>query len=142
MHVLHIEDEDYAAYIVKEKLAKSIEVSRAASLHEAGLLLKVFKFDVLLVDLNLADSKGLNTLKILVPYRIPIIVLSAISDDDVVSHAARLGVEDYIRKEELHKIDLVQRLAEACVPRRLISIADINPLKRYISCPNCAILAS
>lgn len=141
MRVLHIEDEDYAAYIVKEAL-RDVSVTLAASLAEALPLLREQRFDVLLVDLNLPDSRGLDTLAILSRFCKPIVVLSGVDDDDVVSCAARLGAEGYVRKSELLHVDLMQHLRSACGPRRrLFAAVDIAPLKRYLACPSCASLA-
>lgn len=142
MRVLHIEDEEYNAYIVKRRLKSVTELRLASSLKEARYMLRVYSFDVLLVDLNLQDSKGMDTLAALSIYGLPLVVLSGDDDSDTVSQASRLGAADYIRKNDLLHIDLVARLEAACQPReRLFASTDISLLKSYLACPSCVALA-
>ncbi|BBN83554.1 hypothetical protein PA25_35390 [Pseudoalteromonas sp. A25] len=59
--------------------------------------------DILLIDLNLPDSSGLNTLitvKHFVP-NIPIVVLTGDSNERIGEQTIQLGAQDYIPKHEL-----------------------------------------
>lgn len=75
-------------------------ITRAQTLSEAIKRLQGEPFDVLLLDMNLPDSRGTGTFiraREEAP-RIPIVVLTGIEDESVAIEAARQGIEDYIVK--------------------------------------------
>src|SRR5688572_16160478 len=60
-------------------------------------------FDVVLLDLNLPDSHGIETFTRLhasVP-RIPVVILSGLDDRSLASKAVRQGAQDYLVKSEV-----------------------------------------
>ena len=59
-------------------------------------------FDIILLDLNLSDSTGLDTLKHLNGMfpQIPIIVLTGLNDIELTIQSVQHGAQDYITKEE------------------------------------------
>jgi PleD family two-component response regulator len=62
------------------------------------------KIDVILSDLNLPDSRDVNTfnkLKIKVP-EIPIVVLSGFADEEASLKAVRDGAQDYLIKGQIN----------------------------------------
>ena len=63
-------------------------------------LLATREFDAILLDLNLPDSRGMETferLRTVVP-EVPLIVHTAVHDDGVALQALRLGAQDYVVK--------------------------------------------
>ncbi|MEM7416887.1 MAG: EAL domain-containing protein [Gemmatimonadota bacterium] len=58
--------------------------------------------DVILLDLGLPDSQGLEGLQEILPVvsGVPVIVQSGLDDDQVAMEALRAGAQDYIRKGE------------------------------------------
>ena len=63
-------------------------------------LLATRQFDAVLLDLNLPDSRGMDTferLRAVVP-EVPLIVHTGIHDDEVALQARRLGAQDYVVK--------------------------------------------
>jgi PAS domain S-box-containing protein len=79
-----------------------IEIDIAARLDEAVRKLQDSQFDVVLLDLNLPDSAGFETItrirKEAPP--VPIIVLTGAGDDAAGVEAIHLGVQDYLVKGE------------------------------------------
>lgn len=144
MKILHLEDEEFTAKLV-QRLCIKADITLVSSLFAAKEMLKTECFDLLLVDLNLGDSFGMNTVEELVDYNIPIIVLSADPNDEFVKDAARLGVADYISKLNLSKVDLPLRLQfvhsrnqKVKEKKRGLKFEDITRFKPYL---NCAVLA-
>ncbi|MCC5640309.1 response regulator [Nostoc sp. CHAB 5844] len=73
--------------------------------------LKQDKFDVVLLDLGLPDSVGLDTLK---EYRaavpdIPVVVLTGVDDEELAMQALAEGAQDYLVKDQI----TIQRLVRA-----------------------------
>jgi signal transduction histidine kinase len=63
-------------------------------------LLATHEFDAILLDLNLPDSRGMQTferLRAVVP-EVPLIVHTGVHDDAVAMQALRLGAQDYVVK--------------------------------------------
>jgi PAS domain S-box-containing protein len=74
------------------------------------------KFDVILSDLNLTDSSGLETLNSIIDdtYNlIPIIVMTGINDEETGVSAIELGAEDYIVKGEVNSAQLIRSIRYA-----------------------------
>ncbi|WP_105167686.1 two-component system response regulator [Pseudoalteromonas sp. T1lg23B] len=103
-----LEDNDDDVYLIKSTLSKyngrhqfrlksfnNIETLKQATLQCSP--------DILLMDLNLPESTGLNTL-IIVKHFVactPIIVLTGNSEDGIGEKTIQLGAQDYIPKHEL-----------------------------------------
>ena len=89
IRVLLVEDEEGDAYLVKSalKLADKInfEITWVESLALAKKALASIHFDVILLDLSLPDSDGLQTVEIAqhVAMDIPIIILTGHADTDL-----------------------------------------------------------
>jgi CheY-like chemotaxis protein len=102
--ILLIEDNSGDAYLVEEYLEEfanfSYELMTVETLCEALCVLKEQLFDVILLDLELPDSYGINTF-----FRIhnqnpliPIIILTGLNDKTIESHATKKGAHDFIVK--------------------------------------------
>lgn len=61
-------------------------------------------YDVILLDLTLPDSRGLDTVKAVIPKAggIPIVVLTALEDEAVGLEAIALGAQDFLNKDRLN----------------------------------------
>lgn len=102
---LLVEDNPGDAFLLQEKLAdvpkirfKLTHVKRLASAIE---YLKQEFFDIILLDLSLPDSQGLETfltLEKIVP-SLPIILLTGLNDESLALEAVREGAQDYLIKE-------------------------------------------
>lgn len=104
IRVLLIEDEASDAYLVKLDLKKSsgvdFDVTWGESLAAAKKLLSSNSFDVVLLDLSLPDSEGLETIKHAqhITNYLPIIVLTGRCDTDFALLALKNGASDYMVK--------------------------------------------
>ena len=100
-HILLVEDDESLQQLI-EKLLKNNNyiVSKANNIDEAQQLVKLFIFDLIILDVMLPDSTGLEFYKNSIKDRIntPVIFLSALSDVDDRISGLELGADDYIGK--------------------------------------------
>lgn len=96
MTILLIEDDHRLAELIQFKLSDH-EVLIAASLAAAHALLATIRPVLVLVDLNLGDSRGLDTLIALKDCTVPKVVISACAKE-LTPEMAALGVVDYVKK--------------------------------------------
>ncbi len=89
-------------YLLESKTEKFV-LSHQETLKETLLYLGKNRCDVILLDLSLPDSHGLDTLlQIHQLYsRIPIIVLTGLDDNELALEALRLGAQDYLVKGQI-----------------------------------------
>ncbi|GAB4278718.1 MAG: hypothetical protein Fur0025_05440 [Oscillatoriaceae cyanobacterium] len=82
-------------YAVRLKEAIAL-LARAASSGSEG-------FDVILLDLSLPDSTGIETLQqtLASAPKLPVVVLTSLNDEEVAVEAVRSGAQDYLIKGEL-----------------------------------------
>ena len=106
MDALLIEDSCSDARIVKLLIKASdsgkSRVHHVERFEEALKLLAVNTFDIILLDLNLPDGKGLQLLKRLrqlIP-KTPIVILTGLQDSAIADEALQEGAQDYVVKSE------------------------------------------
>ncbi len=75
----------------------------AYKLEDAIKFMDTFEYDIILADLNVPDSLGIDTVRALVNHhlQVPLIVLTSMSDMDMSVKAIHHGAQDYIVKEDL-----------------------------------------
>lgn len=108
--ILLLEDNEWDAKVVREALGQNDEtkgfpIARAASLREAERLLDTRSFVLILADLNVGDSRGLDTVHKLVARvkgKIPIVVLTGSVGDQMGLAAVQEGATDFIGKDTLN----------------------------------------
>src|SRR5262245_61415405 len=140
--VLLLEDERVPAQIVVEYLrgVRGLEVrlDHAETLEQARARLAAATYDLLIVDLNLPDSKGLPTLDALRGSNALVIVTTGDDDPDLRDEVLARGAYDFVHKSQLGQASF-QRLvrfaaAQADTVRslrrsqaRLRAIVDAEP---------------
>jgi diguanylate cyclase len=138
--VLLIEDNPGDARLVEILLTEAgpfpcFEVTRAGRLGEALERLDRLDFDVILQDLSLPDSSGLektvDQMRIASP-RTPVVVLSSQDDEEMALQALQCGAEDYLVKGRGDD-DLIARSIRYAIERkkaeeRLAYLAQYDPL--------------
>lgn len=114
--VLLIEDNPADARFIKE-MFKDIEKPEYKLYHAEKLVdglksLENNSFDILLLDLTLPDSAGLETFENAHKQapEIPIVILSGLDDEEVALKAVREGAQDYLMKG-----DVTQRLLSRAI---------------------------
>jgi signal transduction histidine kinase len=102
--VLLVEDSPGDARLVRTMLAEAdaeeFELTHAERLSDAVQQLRKNPFDVVLLDLRLPDSAGIDSLvrmQAVAPY-LPIVVLTGLDDDAVALQTLQSGAEDYLIK--------------------------------------------
>jgi len=101
LNVLIAEDEDLQAYGIKTLLTnlKHHVVGVARDGEEAVSLAKDLSPDLILMDIKMPKLDGIEAArKILKERSIPIIILTAYGDEDLVDRATRAGVVGYLMK--------------------------------------------
>lgn len=123
MKILLVEDNRGDARLIQEMLeevdAGEFDLVRAETLAEALKCFDETTVDVILLDLTLPDSHGLDTfLKInnRAP-AIPVVVLSGFGDESFAVEAVRRGAQDYLTKGHTDS-DLVVRALRYAVERQ------------------------
>jgi len=118
--VLLLEDDPMFAALVcsiVEHTAPEFGVAHVVRLSDALGHLASGRVDVIITDLNVPDSRGVATvsrLRAAAP-RVPILVLSGVSDPDVADDAQGRGADDYVLKSRLSAEGLtaiLRRLAD------------------------------
>lgn len=68
--------------------------------------------DVILPDLGLPDSQGIDTLHAILSraYRIPIVIQTGLSDEELATQALKAGAQDYLIKAIL-RVGIYLRMA-------------------------------
>ena len=91
-------------------------------------------FDIVLLALDLPDSQGLETLNYAatIAHKMPVIALANCNNETIVVKALRLGVQDYLIKNDI-KSDLLKRSIRYAIERhrvrtQLRSLALIDDL--------------
>jgi len=108
IRVLLIEDDPDDVLLLKESLAEAsavrIKLTHADRLSEGLKRIAEQKVDVILLDLNLPDGRGLETLSTTLKEfpQIPVVVLSGLADDLITTEAVRQGAQDYLVKGEIN----------------------------------------
>ncbi len=104
MHVLLIEDNEDDAYLIGETLtertATDVELEWVDRLGSGLTRLAEDKIDLVLLDLSLPDSHGLETLDKVQRQTpdVPVIVLTHLDDEAMAVQAVRRGAQDYLVK--------------------------------------------
>ncbi len=123
LQILLLEDNPGDARLIQEFLKESRReqflLVNAASLGAGLEYLKTHTPDVILLDLGLPDSQGLNTLDtvILDAPHIPVIVLTGLNNADLALQAVHAGAQDYLAKGEFTS-DFLIRIIRYAVERK------------------------
>lgn len=114
LKLLILEDNADDILLLKEKTAEMstfyfsdtlFEVTYRESLSQGTQYLKSHPVDLIILDLTLLDSQGLNTLRRLRETKeardIPIIVLAVMDDKNAAIEAVKMGVQEYLVKSDI-----------------------------------------
>src|SRR5258705_8480759 len=107
IHILLVDDKLQDARLIRKLVDDVSSVpftwENILSLAEAEELLRLEPFDLVLLDLSLPDSQGLDTFTHIHPHAIclPVVVLATTEDEGFALQAMRSGAQDYFIKEKL-----------------------------------------
>lgn len=137
--LLLVEDNPADAYLLTEMLAEADEqqwqITQAPSLRIALEFLQNASFDVILLDLSLPDSKGLNTLTQIreTAPDLPIVVLTGTDDQELALQAVAKGAQDYLVKGKIASEVLVRVIRYAIERGRILKQLQAEILERQRS---------
>lgn len=124
VNVFMIEDDKFYCEYVKTLLAgrkqPKFDVQRASDMAEAQRYLKGASPDVVLLDLNLPDCRGLESLSRAREFAdgCPIIILTGSDNEQLGLQSVSLGAQDYLVKQHVGNESLVRSIRYAIQRRR------------------------
>ena len=141
IRVLLIEDNPTDVALVRALVEQMkdihIDIAHADRLYSAVEILEQRKIDLILADLGLPDSQGIETfIKIItVSPNIPIVLLTGISDRELAATAVRSGAQDYVLKEDVNSALLLKSIQYAIERHRMLmelrnNLRKVNKLQR------------
>lgn len=140
MRILLIEDEPLLGEAVAAHLKKLHAVDWLQSLGEASAAMQTIAYDLLLLDLNLPDGRGLDLLRSLRKsgQRVPVIIITARDQIRDRIEGLNSGADDYVLKpfdldELTARVHSVQRRAAAIPsPRFMVGTIEIDQTARTV----------
>lgn len=115
--ILLVEDDFAIVHSLQEYLnLEGFSSDYASGQKEAEQLLKTKQYQLLLLDVSLKDGDGFAVCNMAQKIQLPVIFLSASSDEETVVRGLNIGADDYITKpfrpkELLSRIKNVLRLS-------------------------------
>ena len=123
--MLLVEDNLGDARLVYEGLTEALvtdfQVTHVRRLREALTWVGERNCDLVLLDMGLPDSHGLDTLLLMraqVP-SVPIVVFTGFSDESIATDALQNGAQDYLVKEETNSQTLLHSLRYAIASKEV-----------------------
>lgn len=121
--VLLVEDNPGDVRLIREalgKLAENLfELKAASRLSEAKALLEDREYDIVLLDLTLPDSVGIETLERVraIAPSVPVVVLTGLDDEAMAVKAVAAGAQDYLVKGRFDPAVQVRRAVRYAIER-------------------------
>ena len=127
MRIALIEDNLGDARLLKELLLEVLkpdqfELDHSTTLHHGLQQIKINSPDVVLLDLSLPDSNGLDSVRQTIDSlpNIPVIVLTGQSNHEIATQTLRLGVQDYLNKGQFNGEELLRAIRHSCERKQLL----------------------
>ncbi len=139
IRILLVEDNSGDVRLLRVYLADAgasrFELTHAEALTEALARLKGAAFDVVLLDLSLPDSSGLETVERVraAAPTLPIVVLSGLDDEETAVEAVKHGAQDYLVKGRIDSALLIRAMRYAIERMRIvIELERVNEFKNQL----------
>ena len=136
IRLLLIEDNPADARLIRELLREAgdrqIETQHASALAEALGALDAGTVDVVLADLSLPDSQGVETFKAVHASAptVPVVVLTGLADEQTGLEALRHGAQDYLVKGSVNGV-MLERALRYAMERMRISCERDEALRAH-----------
>ena len=131
LNILLVEDNPGDIYIITNFLKTSnlnLTLTKASTLNEARLLCMNNEYDVILLDLGLPDSIGLDTLRKMQVFKVnpPVVVMTGLNDEDIALKSLREGAQDYLVKSILNSENIVRSVKYSIERKKLQKLTEKN----------------
>ena len=129
--VLLVEDNPDDADLIRESLSEAaeaqFEVHPVGRLERAQLQLAAREFDIVLLDLGLPDSSGLQTVETVLGWDtgLPIVVLTGLDEEFIGTQAVELGAQAYLVKR-MESFDILPTNVLSALERHQDQHADAS----------------
>ena len=138
MNILLVEDNKGDAVLIREYLAESLiditfNLNHAERLSEAMEELNKGSFNIILLDLGLPDSYGLDTFRKLNKNSpdIPVIILTGLDDEESSMKSVKEGAQDYLVKGNINSY-LLRKSIKYAIERKKTT-AQMEVISRFPS---------
>lgn len=133
MHLFLVEDNPDDALLLEECISEingseiygcRFDIAKAETLEVARKWLDENDADVVLLDLSLPDSSGIETIYKFEPYisEMPVVVLTGLSDSSAAVKSIRHGVQDYLMKGMISADTLFRSVVYASERHKMITM--------------------
>lgn len=127
MRILVVEDNEGDYFLVHEYLHEifsSVDITHNILLSEAIQSLQEASFDIILLDLSLPDSNGMDSIieMLKLANDIPVIVLTGFGNLQFAMDSLKLGVQDYLLKDDVNVL-VLQKSIGYSIERNKIRIS-------------------
>ncbi|RJR43354.1 MAG: response regulator [Deltaproteobacteria bacterium] len=147
--LLLVDDQETDAVLTRRMLKKNpgnraeFQIHHCRDLTDTLAFLASEKPDVVLLDLGLPESQGLNTLEQVLEAapNLPIVVLTGLPDEELGVKAVQTGAQDYLVKGQVNLDGLVRSLRYAIERKQMLiqlqeALSQVKILKGLL--PICA----
>lgn len=119
LRVLLTDDCSADALLLEMLLGTECVITRASTLAEGIAACHQTQFDLVLLDLFLTDSRGLDTLRQFQSLHpeLPILVMSGLDDEQIAAAAVHEGAQDYLVKGQMDTV-LLHRAIRYAIERK------------------------
>jgi signal transduction histidine kinase len=137
LHLLLIEDNIHDAKLFSENLNlnynNEFEIDYSLNLKSGVEKATNKEYDIIVSDLNLSDSTGLNTFNEIKKAAggTPVIILSGLSDSNLTIEAIKSGAQDYIYKG-FYESDFIYRVIRYAIERKKL-VSEIEEKSRELA---------
>jgi CheY-like chemotaxis protein len=141
LSILIVEDNPGDVIIVTELMKSSglnFKLSEVSTLSETLSLCNDHDFDIILLDLGLPDSVGLETLKKIQVFQVksPVVVMTGLDDENIALESLREGAQDYLVKNRLTS-DIILRTIKYSIERKKILDLQKRHLQQFSILSSC-----
>lgn len=135
-NILVVEDNPSDQFLLEEMLSSSTlrirDIFFASTIAQAKEILSAQAIHFVLLDLSLSDSFGIDTLKTIrdLTHRIPVIILTGLSDSEVALEALKQNAQDYLVKGEFNT-NLLTKSIEYSIERKKVEDKIVASEEKY-----------
>lgn len=134
IRILLVEDNPGDVIIFKEILKYSgtpFSLTNVSTLEKAMFMLEQNCYDVILLDLGLPDSSGLETLQKIQLMKVvpPVVVMTGLDDEVMALEALRSGAQDYLVKSKLSSENILRSVKYSIERKKLQNLKEKNAMQ-------------